>query len=67
MTRNTALFYIFVGCALEFVAILGKKFYYVTGTVYFGKPAPRWFGRLFFGLIGFGLLVVGFRYFFLGN
>jgi len=67
MTREAALFSVLVGCALELIAVLGKQFYFTKGYYFtLGKPAPLWFGRLLFALIGMGFLFLGFRYFVVG-
>ncbi len=64
MTRDRALIFVFLGCASELIAILGKQFYY--GRFGTGRPAPLWLGRLMFGFVGLVFLFVGFRFFFFG-
>jgi len=59
MTREMALFSILVGCACWTLGIFGKDFVYRYGH----RPAPLWYGRLVFGVVGLLFNVVGLAYF----
>jgi H+/Cl- antiporter ClcA len=66
MNPSSALLSIFIGVATGLVAVLSNKFYWLKGYSGGDKEAPLWAGRLLFGLVSAGLILVGFRYFILG-
>jgi len=41
------------------VAVFNRQFYWRKGWFAGGKPAPLWFGRLLFGIIGVVFFLVG--------
>lgn len=67
MSESDALLVIIVGCIAEAIAILNKRFYWATPYSMRGdKKAPRWAGRLLFGIVGTLFLLIGIRYFLVG-
>jgi len=64
MTETKAIIALVAGMASLIFAFFCKRFYYAKGVngVTLGRPAPRWFGRLLFGVIGVVFVVVGINY-----
>lgn len=58
MIREGALFSILLGCVFWVIAIFGKNFTYKYGW----HPAPLWYGRLVFGIVGLGFIFAGLGY-----
>ena len=50
---------IVAGCAMGMVAALNKHFYWRKGWFSGDKEAPRWAGRLLFGVLGAVFIVLG--------
>jgi hypothetical protein len=65
VTETKAIIALVVGIALIILAFTIKQFYYARDLsgVSLGRPAPRWFGRVLFSLIGAGFLLFGVSYF----
>jgi hypothetical protein len=59
MTREMALFSILVGSTFWLFCAFGKRFVYRFGH----RPAPLWYGRLVFGVVGLLFNFVGLAYF----
>ena len=66
MTETAAVVSIIAGGASVVVAFVNRRFYWRKGWMSGDKAAPRWVGRLLFGLIGALLILVGIRFFALG-
>lgn len=63
MKTDEALWAIVTGLAAIVLAVFNKHFYWRHSI----KEAPRWAGRLLFGIIGVLFILAGARYFFGGQ
>jgi hypothetical protein len=63
MNETKAIIAIVVGCAAIVLAFVGKQFYYGY-RVPAKRPAPLWYGRAVFLLVGMMFLLIGIAFFF---
>ncbi len=66
MSAQDAFLAIIVGCAAEAIAFWNKRFEWGGVWMTGHKEAPRWAGRLLFGIVGAFFILLGIRYFLLG-
>jgi hypothetical protein len=62
----SAIVAIGVGCIMGMIALRAKHFYWRKGWNSGDKEAPRWVGRLLFGVIGGLFLLFGLRHILFG-